>query len=688
MLRERRDDALALACLVALTLAMFAPAVAGAMWANRDFPRWLWPSRELWLQAVRAGAIPQWNPTIGLGVPTLAIPVHGTFYPAQLLLLIAPLGLVVSLHAAVASVGGYLLARSSGCRPSVAFLTGAVFGIGGYAVSMWGNGEKVLSGAWVPWSAYAIAMLTRAERLEWRRVAWAALPLALLATAGDPFLWLHAGALGVAAGNVQWKSVARTIPAFCLASLLAAPALVPAFALLGDSERATGLGAQAELWSMHPVRLLELVAPGALGNPGNMDEYPGAQFVGETVLGGTPWAVSMYCGAAIALFAPFARKKAALIIATLLFAYLASGKYGHIVVPLMRYPEKHFLVAVGSLALLASMGLERMLAEDIPLRGPALTWGLTAAFAGIAAPTTLRPHVLIGLAHGAVCAAMLLGAVFIARRRPRWSALLPAIVGADLFLAAIPLIEFTRPTAPPIVEVLRRSTSPYPPRVYRPRFSGGALETLPDNVGELYGIAHVPGHDAALPAKFHTLWQRLPGETAMSLFAIDWILLRGAAPATAMPVAMVGPLQLARWPTPRRVRLLNHVTIGDDKAAIVLDAAVVAAHPEARALHGEGFAGDCKFESYAANSLAMECNASQPSLMVLADGYARGWTATVDGAAATIHRADVVLRGVYLEPGRHRIEMRYRTPGLTAGLLAALLGVLITIVLFRVDNRR
>jgi uncharacterized membrane protein YfhO len=44
-----------------------------------------------------------------------------------------------------------------------------------------------------------------------------------------------------------------------------------------------------------------------------------------------------------------------------------------------------------------------------------------------------------------------------------------------------------------------------------------------------------------------------------------------------------------------------------------------------------------------------------------------GWTATVDGKPAHIHRADAVGRALFLPPGTHRVAMSYRAPGLAAG---------------------
>ncbi|HEU4700846.1 MAG TPA: hypothetical protein VFS37_00075 [Conexibacter sp.] len=54
-------------------------------------------------------------------------------------------------------------------------------------------------------------------------------------------------------------------------------------------------------------------------------------------------------------------------------------------------------------------------------------------------------------------------------------------------------------------------------------------------------------------------------------------------------------------------------------------------------------------------------------LVVLGDGWAPGWSVTIDGRAAAPLQANMVLRGVVVPAGEHTIEWRYRVPGLRAG---------------------
>jgi hypothetical protein len=73
--------------------------------------------------------------------------------------------------------------------------------------------------------------------------------------------------------------------------------------------------------------------------------------------------------------------------------------------------------------------------------------------------------------------------------------------------------------------------------------------------------------------------------------------------------------------------------------------------------------------------VVLEAVAQAPGVLVLADAFYPGWTATVDGRPVPIMPVDLALRGVPLGPGSHRVEMTYRDPSLRLGLWLSLLGL-------------
>lgn len=61
-------------------------------------------------------------------------------------------------------------------------------------------------------------------------------------------------------------------------------------------------------------------------------------------------------------------------------------------------------------------------------------------------------------------------------------------------------------------------------------------------------------------------------------------------------------------------------------------------------------------EKYEGERIVVAASTPVNALLVLGEKYYRGWKAVVDGKGAPIQPVDQVLRGVYLTPGRHRVE--------------------------------
>jgi uncharacterized membrane protein YfhO len=75
-------------------------------------------------------------------------------------------------------------------------------------------------------------------------------------------------------------------------------------------------------------------------------------------------------------------------------------------------------------------------------------------------------------------------------------------------------------------------------------------------------------------------------------------------------------------------------------------------------------------------------------VLYLSIPYSTGWTATVDGVPAPIVRANVGFSGVAITGGTHQVVLRYRTPGLTAGLLLGGFGLVLFAAVVVLTERR
>jgi hypothetical protein len=74
-----------------------------------------------------------------------------------------------------------------------------------------------------------------------------------------------------------------------------------------------------------------------------------------------------------------------------------------------------------------------------------------------------------------------------------------------------------------------------------------------------------------------------------------------------------------------------------------------------------------------------EVEADGAGYLVMRDSWGRGWSATVDGHAAPVLRANGRHRAVAVPTGRHTVVLRYRAPGLFAGSIVCLVALLATL---------
>jgi uncharacterized membrane protein YfhO len=63
---------------------------------------------------------------------------------------------------------------------------------------------------------------------------------------------------------------------------------------------------------------------------------------------------------------------------------------------------------------------------------------------------------------------------------------------------------------------------------------------------------------------------------------------------------------------------------------------------------------------------------ASPAVLILADAFYPGWEATVDGLPAPLLRANLMFRGLALEPGRHEIVFSYRPAAWRLGVAVSL----------------
>jgi uncharacterized membrane protein YfhO len=80
--------------------------------------------------------------------------------------------------------------------------------------------------------------------------------------------------------------------------------------------------------------------------------------------------------------------------------------------------------------------------------------------------------------------------------------------------------------------------------------------------------------------------------------------------------------------------------------------------------------------------MEVQTSSSSDAFLVTSDTWYPGWQATIDGAPASIFRANYALRGVRVPAGRHLVRFEYRPKMFYLGTatsvisLLALIGIL------------
>ncbi len=366
----------------------------------RDFTATFYPLRLFAARELREGRFPVWNPFIFEGsfqVPALYLPdlLH--------VLWLSPVWFswLLTLHLPLAALGAWWLAREVGASREGALLAGALYALGGLALSTLNLYVFLQALALAPLVA---GLLRRAGLDGGRRVVEAGVGLALaLSTLTVEFVGqavLLGTVLGLLQGNVR-ASGRRLIVAMALGIGLAGLPLAMTLGLLPETIRGTGFAAEVSLGNaVHPAVLLQTVLPNLFGVPqAPAEAWWGGRFFSK----GLPYFLSLYMGplglavAAVGFGAMGRRLRVALLGLGGVGLWYALGEAGGLAtlvarLPLadaFRFPSKALLLPYLSVTLAAGFGVDA-------LRRDAHAWARLAAAAGAAA--ALAVLVAVGVA--------------------------------------------------------------------------------------------------------------------------------------------------------------------------------------------------------------------------------------------------------------------------------------------------
>lgn len=125
-----------------------------------------------------------------------------------------------------------------------------------------------------------------------------------------------------------------------------------------------------------------------------------------------------------------------------------------------------------------------------------------------------------------------------------------------------------------------------------------------------------------------------------------------------------------------------------NKSAIVIGEQTALQTGLATTASQQGFKGGVHIASDRLNELVIKTAATGNAMLVLNDSWDSGWTACVDGAKQQVLRVNYAFRGVVVPEGEHTVVFRYRPSALLIGLAISTVSLFALLMLVLVMGAR
>jgi hypothetical protein len=282
---------------------------------ERDLGGYFIPPRFFWVESIKHGDFPLWNPYQFSGHPFLANPQYGILYPINSLFFILPFDFafntIIVLHFFLGGLFTYIFLRDLKVSVTGALLSGVTFMLGGFLLSVHGLLTCLLTVIWTP-----LIMMLFKRALDQpclKNEALAAIFITVSFLGGGVeivycnffvllFMVFFSPQLNPPLLNGEetglWRVVrrVRTLVVVCVFFLLlSAIQLFPFVELYTHSIRGTGLSFfEATTWSFAPKDILLFFLPDAYGYWLDLKKYWVTQCWFKTLYtGGLPFILSL-----------------------------------------------------------------------------------------------------------------------------------------------------------------------------------------------------------------------------------------------------------------------------------------------------------------------------------------------------------------------------------------------------------
>ncbi|HHT9126279.1 MAG TPA: YfhO family protein [Candidatus Brocadiia bacterium] len=407
MKSNRRWIALPVFGLLSLAVIYFYDILSGAyLLTERDLAVFFIPPRALWVELVKHGMFPLWNPYHLNGHPLFATLQAGVFYPLNILYLFLPFDLafnyIIVLHYFLAGFFTFLLLRCLNASYGASLISAITFMFSGYLLSVHNLLTHLLSVAWVP--LVFLLFLSGLQRESLKFIIFSGLAACAMFLGGGveivyvtlimicllTFFWHGQTSLSMPPGFFKKLGYLGIFIAIFLG--VSAVQLLPFIELSAHSIRAGGISfKEATTWSMHPRDLLQFFLPDLYGYKLRPEKYWEEENWLKTIyLGTIPFLLSLF----------FFVKRDKRVLCALLIVIagsliLAFGGhtpvyyYLYKYVPYfdkIRYPVKFLFLTTLIISVTAGLGYDRLrngINAPLPLSSPSkgVRWLVSGIFA-------------------------------------------------------------------------------------------------------------------------------------------------------------------------------------------------------------------------------------------------------------------------------------------------------------------
>jgi len=400
----RTPDILAVLTLLFSAVLFFYDIFRGKfLFTERDLAPYFIPARFFWVESIRHGSFPLWNPYQFSGHPFFANPQYGMLYPLNGLFFFFPFDVafnaIIILHFFLGGLFTYLLLKDLKVNSTGALISGLIFMLSGYLLSVHSLLTILLSSVWTP-----LIMMFFRRAIESRGFKNEILVAIFITISffgggveivyGNFFVLLVMAIVsptlnGAFVGDkprrskflcsvpIYWRRIRSLMIVSILFLLLSAIQFFPFVELFHHSIRGNGISYQeATIWSFAPKDVLLFFLPDAYGYFLDMKKYWISQCWFKTLYtGGLPIILSL-----IFFIAPhpplsssgerireFGKERKLFFILMFFSIFLSLGRYNPLYpfifkyVPFfngIRYPAKFLYIFMLVLSITAGLGFQ------------------------------------------------------------------------------------------------------------------------------------------------------------------------------------------------------------------------------------------------------------------------------------------------------------------------------------------